>query len=125
MNMQNELSIFVQGIVFFQIADPVQELKKAFGTNFKEPVAVREATSSSAIILVPGFATVSNAGAISTMIIPPVSFEKAQQVMTDTGLHRWSHPTSGRLNPGQVTDGHRIVYHDVLAVASISHEMEQ
>ena len=62
MNMQNELSIFVQGIVFFQIADPVQELKKAFGTNSKKPVAVLEATSSSAIILIPGFATVSNAG---------------------------------------------------------------
>ena len=44
---------------FFQIADPAQELKKAFDTHSPEPVTVPEVTSSSAVILVPGFATVS------------------------------------------------------------------
>src|SRR5512136_1157114 len=58
MNIQYELSFFEQGAVFLQIADPAQELKKAFDTNSPEPVTVLEATSSSAIILVPGFATV-------------------------------------------------------------------
>jgi hypothetical protein len=52
MNMQYELSFFEQGAVFFQIADPSRELKKAFDSNSPEPVTVLEATPSSAIILV-------------------------------------------------------------------------
>jgi hypothetical protein len=125
MNMQYELSFFEKSAVFFQIADPAQELKKAFDTNSPEPVTIVEATSSSAIILVPGFATVSNAPRTgSTMITPAVSFEKAQQVMNAY----WFAPlVSPDFSPGvtlvRFPDGYRTVYYDVLAVPSISHEM--
>ena len=126
MNMQYELSFFEQGTVFFQIADPAQELKKAFDTSSPEPVTVLDATSSSAIILIPGFATVSNEGTTTTMITPSVSFEKAQQVMNGY----WFAPlVSPDFSPAvtliRFPDGYRIVYYDVLAVPSISHEMRQ
>lgn len=124
MNMQFELTFFEQSAVFFKIADPAQELRKAFDTNSPEPVTVLEATSSSAIILVPGFATVSNDGTTSKMVTPQVSFEKAQQVMNGY----WFAPlVSPDFSPAvtlvRFPDGHRIVYNDVLGVPSISHTL--
>ena len=126
MNMQYELSFFEKGAVFFQIADPAQELKKAFDTNSPEPVTVLEATSSSAIILVPGFTTVSNEGETSTMITPSVSFQKAQQVMN----RYWFAPLiSPDFSPAvtlvRFPDGHRVVFYDALTLPSISHGLGQ
>ena len=122
LNIQYELSFFEQSAVFFQIADPAQELKKAFDTNAEEPVTVLETTSSSAIILVPGFATVRNEGAASTMITPQVSFEKAQQVMNGY----WFAPlVSPDFSPDvtlvRFPDGYRVVYSDALTLPSVSH----
>lgn len=126
MNMQYELSLFEQGAVFFRIADPAQELKKAFDTNSPEQVTVLEATSSSAIILVPGFATVANVGSTNTMVTPPVSFEKARQVMNGY----WFAPlVSPDFSPAvtlvRFPDGHRTVYYDVPGVPSISHTLHR
>jgi hypothetical protein len=122
MNMQYELSFFERSAVFFQIADPAQELKKAFDTNSPEPVTVPEATSSSAVILVPGFATVSKDGA--TITTPTVSFEKAEQVMNGY----WFAPlVSPDFSPAvtliRFPDGDRAVYYDVLTVPSTRHEI--
>lgn len=126
MNIQYELSFFEQSAVFFQIADPAQELKKAFDTNSPEPVTVLEATSSSAVIQVPGFAGVKDKGTESTITTPPVSFEKARQVMDGY----WFAPlVSPDFSPGvtmvRFPDGKRIVYYDLPAVPSITHTMKQ
>jgi len=126
MNIQYELSFFEQSAVFFQIADPAQELKKAFDTNSPEPVSVLEATSSSAVIHVPGFATVRNEGAASTIITPPVSFEKAQQVMNGYWFAPLVSPDfSPAVTMVRFPDGRRAVYEDVLAVPSISHTIKR
>ena len=126
MNMQYELSFFEQSAVFFQIADPAQELKKAFDMNGPEPVTVLEATSSSAIILVPGFATVTHDGEASTMVTPPVSFEKAQQVMNGYWFAPLISPDfSPAVTLVRFPDGARAVYHDVLVLPSIRHEMQR
>lgn len=122
LNIQYELSFFEQSAVFFQIADPAQELKKAFDTNTQEPVTVLETTSSSAIILVPGFATVRDESEASTMITPQVSFEKAQQVMNGY----WFAPlVSPDFSPDvtlvRFPDGYRVVYADALTLPPVSH----
>lgn len=126
MNMQYELTFFEQTAVFFQIADPAEELKKAFDTHSEEPVTVLETTSTSAIIDVPGFATVMNGGTTSTMVTPHVSFEKAQQVMDGY----WFAPlVSPDFSPGvtmvRFPDGHRDVYYDALTLPSVSRALEQ
>ncbi len=126
MNIQYELSFFEQSAVFFQIANPAHEIKKAFDMNGPEPVTVLEATSSSAIILVPGFATVTREGATSTIVTPPVSFEKAQQVVNGY----WFAPlVSPDFSPAvtlvRFPDGDRAVYYDVLVLPSIMHVMQQ
>jgi len=126
MNMQYELSLFEQSAVFFQIADPSRELKKAFDTNSDEPVTVLEATSSSAILLVPGFAEISSTGDTTTMTTPRVSFEKAQLVMQSY----WFAPlVSPDFSPGvtlvRFPDGYRTVYYDALAIPSISHVIKK
>lgn len=122
MNMQYELSLFEQSAVFFRIADPAGELKKAFDANSDEPVTVEQATSSSAIILIPGFATVSSRNGTTTMTTPAVSFEKAQQVVDSY----WFAPlVSPDFSPGvtlvRFPDGYRAMYEDALAIPSISH----
>jgi hypothetical protein len=126
MNMQYELSFFEQGAVFFQIADPSRELKKAFDTNSPEPVTVLEATPTSAILLVPKFATVRNEAVQSTMITPSVSFEKAQHVMNGYWFAPLISPDfSPAVTLVRFPDGYRVVYYDVLAVPSVTHAMKQ
>jgi hypothetical protein len=126
MNIQYELSSFEQGAVFFQIADPAQELRKAFDTNSLEPVTVLEATSSSAIILVPGFATVRNEGNTSTMITPPVSFEKAHLVMNGYWFAPLVSPDfSPEVTLVRFPDGQRVVYYNGLAMPSLSHTLSR
>jgi hypothetical protein len=125
-NIQYELSFFEQSAVFFQIADPAQELKKAFDTNSPEPVTVLEATSSSAVIHVPGFATVRNEEAGSTIVTPTVSFEKAQQVMNGYWFAPLVSPDfSPEVTMVRFPDGYRTVFQDILAVPSISHTIKR
>ena len=55
LDMQYDLSFIEQSAVFFRIADPAAELKNAFDTHSSEPVTVKEATSSSAVVIIPSF----------------------------------------------------------------------
>ncbi len=126
MNMQYELSFFEQSAVFFQIADPAEELKKAFDMHSPEPVTVLETTSSSAIILVPKFATIENEEGTRVMTTPQLSFERAQQVMNGY----WFAPlVSPDFSPGvtmmRFPDGHRVVWYDVVTLPPLRHTLGQ
>src|SRR5512136_411303 len=57
-DIRYDLTLFEEGAIFFRIADPAAELKKAFDTNSQKPVTVTRATGSSAQIIVPSFASV-------------------------------------------------------------------
>jgi len=125
-DMQYELSFIEQTAVFFKLADPAAELKKAFDTHSTEPVTVPQVTSSSAVVLIPGFATVSEANHQTLMVTPTVSFEKAQQVMNGY----WFAPlVSPDFSPDRTTvifpDGYQENFSDVLAVPSLSHVLSR
>jgi hypothetical protein len=126
MNMQYELTFFEQSAVFLQIADPAEELKKAFDSHSPEPVTVVETTSSSAIIHVPAFATVSRDGEGPLMTTPQLSFEKAQQVMNGYWFAPLVSPDfSPAVTMVRFPDGHRAVYYDVLTLPPIQRSLGQ
>lgn len=125
-DMNYELSFIEQTAVFFKLADPAAELKKAFDTHSTEPVTVPQVTSSSAVVLIPGFATVSEANHQTLMVTPAVSFEKAQQVMNGY----WFAPlVSPDFSPDRTTvifpDGYQENFRDVLTVPSLSHTLSR
>jgi hypothetical protein len=126
LDMQYDLSFIEQSAVFFRIADPAAELKNAFDTHSSEPVTVKEATSSSAVVIIPSFADISRAGTKTTMVTPSLSFERAQQVMEGY----WFAPlVSPDFSPGVTTvifpDGHKDVYYEALTLPSVSHILKQ
>jgi len=123
-DMEYELSFVEQSAVFFRIADPAAELKKAFDTNSEKPVTVTKATSSSATVMVPSFATVYEGKGKQTIVTPSVSFARAQQVMSGY----WFAPLiSPDFSPKVTTvifpDGYRTTFDDVLSIPPISRPM--
>jgi hypothetical protein len=124
LDMQYDLSFIEQSAVFFKIADPAAELKNAFDTHSSAPVTVPEATSSSATVLIPGFADRVKGNGKVMMVTPSLSFEKAQQVINGY----WFAPlVSPDFSPGITTvifpDGYKAIYYDVLTMPSVSHTL--
>ncbi len=126
LTMQYDLSFIEQSAVFFRIADPADELKNAFDTHSSEPVTVKEATSSSAVVVIPSFADISRAGTKTTMVTPGLSFERARQVME---VYWFAPLVAPDFSPGVTTvifpDGHKAVYYDVLTLPSVSHTLKR
>jgi hypothetical protein len=122
-DMRYELSLIEQTAVFLRIADPAAELKKAFDTRSTEPVTVLSATSSSAVVRIPGFADVRTGAGKVTMVTPSLSFARAEQVMNEY----WFAPLiSPDLSPDVTTvtfpDGYKATYYDVLTLPSVIHQ---
>jgi hypothetical protein len=120
-DMQYELSFLEQSAVFLRIADPAAELKKAFDSHTEEPVTVTKATSSSATVIVPAFATVHEGKGKYTLVTPIVSFARAEAVMKNY----WFAPlVSPDFSPDVSTvifpDGYRATFHDVISLPPIS-----
>lgn len=126
MDIQYDLSLFEQSAVFFRITDPAAELKSAFGTQSKEPVTVKKATSSSAIVIVPSFATITNVNGKTGMETPAVSFERAQKILNTY----WFAPLiSPDFSPATTTivfsDGYRETWHEQISIPSVSHQIDE
>jgi hypothetical protein len=121
-NMQYDLSFLEQSAVFFRMADPAAELKKAFDANADRPVTVNSVTSSSADITVPSFATVSKNNGVTTLASPGISFTRAQEILKSY----WFAPLiSANLAPQVTTitfpDGYQATYNNALSVPSVIH----
>ena len=119
-----DLTLFEEGAIFFRIADPAAELKKAFDANSKNPVTVTQATGSSARVIIPSFASVSTNGDETTMVTPSVSFERAQKVLDQY----WFAPLiSPDLSPDVTTiifpDGYRAGFYNLLVIPSVPHQL--
>ena len=124
--MQYQLTFLEQSAVFLRIADPAAELKKAFDSNSEKPVTVTKATSSSAAVIVPSFATVHKGNGKYTIVTPSVSFERAQKVMNSY----WFAPlVSPDFSPEVSTvifpDGHEASFTNVISLPPISRPILQ
>jgi hypothetical protein len=121
-DMQYELSLFEQSAVFFRIADPASELKSAFENQGKGPVTVTRATSTTASVIIPSFASVTKNDGKEIMETPSVSFERAEKVLNQY----WFAPLiSPDFSPATTTiifpDGYSVNYHDLISIPSVSH----
>lgn len=122
--MRYDLSFVEQTAVFLRIADPAAELQSAFSSGSSQPVTVTEATSSSAKITVPSFASVTSADGKTVMATPSVSFERARDVLNTY----WFAPLiSPDFSPGVTTitfpDGHKEYFYDQISIPSVTHTM--
>jgi hypothetical protein len=125
-DMQYELSFLEQSAVFLRIADPAAELKKAFDSRSDQPVTVTKATSSSATVIVPSFATVHQGKGKYTIVTPVVSFAKAQDVMNSYWFASLINPDfSPAVSTVIFPDGYRATFNDVLTLPPISRPVYQ
>ena len=125
MDMQYDLSLFEQSAVFFRIADPATELKSAFESQSKGPVTVTKATSSSAGVMIPSFASLTIRNGKTGVQTPAVSFERAQKVLNTY----WFAPLiSPDFSPTTTTiifpDGYRETWHDHISIPSVTHQID-
>ncbi|PKL70243.1 MAG: hypothetical protein CVV30_02465 [Methanomicrobiales archaeon HGW-Methanomicrobiales-1] len=125
-DMQYDLSLIEQSAVFFRITDPAAELKKAFETKADQPVTVTKATSSSAVVIVPAFASVTTKNNQTWMKTPSLSFERAQKILNSY----WFAPLiSPDFSPATTTvifpDGSRETWHNLISIPSVSHPIGQ
>jgi hypothetical protein len=123
-DMQYDLSFLEQSAVFFRMADPAAELKKAFDSNTNQQVTVNRVTSSSANIAVPSFALRTQKDGATTLTTPGISFERAQAILKTY----WFAPLiSADLSPTVTTiifpDGYKASFSDALSLPSVSHTL--
>jgi hypothetical protein len=119
-----DLTLFEEGAIFFRIADPAAELKKAFDTNSRKPVTVTQATGTSARVIIPSFASVKTDQGSTLMVTPSVSFERAQKVLDQY----WFAPLiSPDFSPEVTTiffpDGYQASFDNLLVIPSVPHQL--
>jgi len=122
--MQYDLSVVEQGAVFFRIADPAAELKKAFDSNTKRQVTVNSVTSSSADMVVPSYARITQNNGVTTMTSPAISFARAQEVLKNY----WFAPlVSANFAPKVTTitfpDGYQATFNNALSIPAVPHTL--
>jgi hypothetical protein len=125
-DMQYELSFLEQSAVFLRIADPAAELKKAFDSRTDQPVTVIKATSSSATVIVPAFASVYPGKGKYTLVTPKVSFERAQAVINSYWFAPLVNPDfSPDVSTVIFPDGYRATFNNVISLPPISRPVFQ
>ena len=87
-------------------------------------VTVVRADSSSAEVIIPSFATISQSSGAETMTTPAFSFANAQNAIRQDW---WSSLISVDLSPDVTTitfpDGYQATYNDQISFPSVSHLM--
>lgn len=125
-DLNYELTFLEQGAVFFKIADPASELQKAFDSGSSAKTTVISATSSSARVLVPNFASMSTQDGITVMKTPAVSFERAEKVLKNY----WFAPlVAADFSPSVTTvtfpDGYQESFYNQVSIPSVKHAMNR
>ncbi|MDD4136600.1 MAG: hypothetical protein PHT99_01720 [Methanoregula sp.] len=122
--MQYDLSFIEQSAVFLHIADPAGELQSAFRSGSATAVTVTEATSSSARITVPVFASVATTDGKTVIATPSVSFERARDVLNSYWFAPLISPDfSPAVTIVTFPDGHHEYFYDQISIPSVAHSI--
>lgn len=123
-DFQYSLSFSEQAAVFFNVANPSQELRSALENNLNREVTVVKADSSSADVIIPSFATVSQSNGTETITTPAFSFANAQNAIRQ---YWWASLISVDMSPDVTTitfpDGYQATYYSQISFPSVSHQM--
>ncbi len=106
-----DLSFTEQIAVFANIASPANELKTGLENNLNREVTVVKADSSSAEVIIPSFASVSQSNGTETITTPAFSFANAENAIRQ---YWWAPFVSVDLSPDVTTitfpDGYEARY---------------
>ncbi len=109
--------------VYLRIADPADELSRAFENNLKVPVSVNQVNSDSIRVSVGNFAQRSvNKGGGTTMSTPGLSFEAAEKVLQQYWFAPLINPD---FSPAVTTltypDGYQVKFYNVSNIPRTTH----
>jgi len=122
--MQYDLSFVEQAAIFFHAANPAATLQNALSENLGLPVTVVSADMSSAEVIIPSFASVTQSGGSATMTTPAFSFANAQQ---DVRNEWYGFLISADFTPQTTTitfpDGYQAGFNNQISIPSVSHTL--
>jgi hypothetical protein len=109
--------------VYLRIANPADELSKAFGNNLQIPVRVDHVDSNSIRVTVSNFAQRSvNKDGRTTMNTPTLSFEEAEKVLQQYWFASLINPD---FSPAVTTitypDGYQETFYDISRIPKTTH----
>jgi hypothetical protein len=123
-DFQYGLSFTEQAAVLFNVANPSKELKSALENNLNREVTVVKADSSSAEVIIPSFAAISQSNGTETMTTPAFSFANAQKAIQQ---YWWASLISVDMSPDVMTitfpDGYQATYNNQISFPSVSHQI--
>ncbi|MFZ0005654.1 MAG: hypothetical protein WCC86_10955 [Methanoregula sp.] len=119
------LSFTEQIAVFANITNPASELLSAFENSLNRHATVVNADSSSADVVIPAFATISQANGTETMITPAFSLSNVQNEIRQNW---WAPLVSVDMSPQVTTitfpDGYQTIYYNQISIPAVSHRIE-
>ena len=122
-DMQYDLSFTEQAAIFFHAANIGTTLQTALSQNLNRQVTVVKADTSSAEVIIPSFATVSQSAGTTTMTTPGFSFASAQQAMKNKWYAAF---ITADFAPQTTTitfpDGYQAAYSNLISIPSVSHQ---
>jgi hypothetical protein len=121
---QYDLSFLEQSAVYFQLADPSQQLQSAFNSKTSAPVTVESVSPNAARISVPSYTSVKNGDDGITYTTPVLSFERARTALKSY----WFAPlVSLDFSKGVTTvtfpDGYQEQFTGQISIPSVSHTL--
>jgi|SRR5208337_71660 len=123
-DFQYQLTFAEQAAIFFNVANPSDELRNALENNLNEQVTVVKADSSSADVMIPSFAAVSQSNGTETITTPAFSFVNAQNQIQQSW---WAGINSVNMAPQVMTitfpDGYQAMYYNQISFPSVAHQM--
>jgi hypothetical protein len=123
-DFQYDLSFTEQAAIFFNIANPSAELANALDNNLNRQVTVVRADSSSAEVIIPSFATLTQSNGAEIMTTPAFSFVNAQNAIQQ---YWWASLISVNLAPDVTTitfpDGYQATFDGQISFPSVSHPL--
>ncbi|MEN6610939.1 MAG: hypothetical protein ABFC24_08850 [Methanoregulaceae archaeon] len=120
--MEYQLSVPEYFAVFLRVADPKQELTRALDSSLQKEVTVESFDSTSAKVLIPSFASVTNETGIRKMTTPQVSFAHAQEVVSQYWFAALISPDFSPENTEIIfPDGYTAGFSDEMTIPSVSH----
>ena len=119
-----DLTFAEQAAIFFNVANPSDQLRNALENNLNKQVTVVKADSFSADVIIPSFATVSQSNGTETVTTPAFSFANAQNQIQQSW---WAGINSINLAPQVTTitfpDGYQAIYDNQISIPSVTHQI--
>ena len=123
-HMHYDLSWPEQVAVFLKIADPATELKNGLQNELDKPVTVLGVTSSSADVIIPSFAYVSQAGDYQAFVTPAFTFTHVQEAVNRYWFAKMISPNfTPQVTTIVFPDGFNATFENRVTIPTVAHRL--